>query len=410
LASASAEIRGAAIRALCALQGEDGVEQITPYAADANPIVQQQALIGLLRYGGISGIVAAAEQLATLGRSTAVGDRSAAAHIIGAVGNQHFYQPLIPLLQDDSVAVRNAALIAAASAPHPNLVPLLIANLEHSVTRSAATEALIAAGKNILPPLQAALRGSTPLEPVVLTHLMRVAGSLPATAIGPLLSEHLTYPDPDLRGVIQRAALSSGYRLDQDQSGKAAMNSALELEAQTTQRILTALADLAGDDDGLQAVQRALDDALILAQQRVLLLLRLFYDSQALARVGDLLTGARGADQSLALELLDVTLIPEHKIALAVIDPQLSREKRQDRLARVADVAPASRQERLQELATDPDHVWQQGWLRACAVYAIGRIGLLTLAEAVTTLQDDADPTVRETVIWTLEQLQTTDS
>ena len=81
--------------------------------------------------------------------------------------------------------------------------------------------------------------------------------------------------------------------------------------------------------------------------------------------------------------------------------------ERQDRLARVADVAPASRQERLQELATDTDHVWQQGWLRACGVYAIGRIGLHTLAEAVTTLHDDADPTVRETAVWALEKLRT---
>ncbi|MCA9972311.1 MAG: hypothetical protein KC425_18945, partial [Anaerolineales bacterium] len=199
---------------------------------------------------------------------------------------------------------------------------------------------------------------------------------------------------------ILKAALHSGVRL---QAG-AQLLPALRLEAHAALACLTARLDV-GEGAGLQPLQRALDDGFRLTQQRVLLLLRLAYDARAMTRVGELLAQAPGAQQALALELLEVSLLPEHRAAaLPILNPQLSLAQRCEQLRRQADVRPIGQMARLQALLRDPDDYWRQAWLRAGAAYAVGQLGLRELAAELARLRDDPDPVVRETAVWGLEQ------
>ncbi len=165
LDSESAPLRAAAIQAFCALEGEASVERVGTYLTDPAESIREAAMIGLLRFGGMAGVVAAAGQMTVLQGSETAGDKCLVARVIAAVGSDHFYQPLIPLLQDADITVRRAALRAAAQVPNPRLTPLLVDNLANTATRSAAIEALIAAKEDVLPFLSSALDGSVPFTP-----------------------------------------------------------------------------------------------------------------------------------------------------------------------------------------------------------------------------------------------------
>lgn len=405
LDSESTALRAAAIQAFCALEGEASVERVGAYLTDPEEPIREAAMVGLLRFGGMAGVVAAAGQMMVLQQADTAGDKRLVARVIAAVGSGHFYQPLIPLLQDADMSVRRAALRAAAQVPNPRLTPLLVDNLADTATRSAAIDALIAAGEDVLPSLAAALDEAAPaaFAPAVRHHLVRIGGQLAGTGAQALFMQHLTHPDPELRGTILKAALNSGLRLEA--AARPQLLAALQQEAREALSLLMAREEI-GAGAGLAPLQRALADALHLGQQRVMLLLRLAYDAQAMARVAERLAQARGAEQALALELLDVSLLPEHRaLVLPVVNPQQTPQQRLEQLRRVADVPPAGQIDRLRELATDPDDYWRQAWLRACAAYAIGKLGAGELAGELAQLQHDPDPVVRETAGWALASL-----
>ncbi len=404
LDSESENLHTAAIQAFCALAGEAGVERVEAYLTDALLPVREATLIGLLRFGGIAGVVAAAQQLMVLQADKTAEAKCLVARVIAADGSGHYYQPLLPLLQDADPVVRRAALLAAAKVPNPRLMPLLVDNLADIKTRSAAIDALIAAGKNVLPLLAGALDGSTQYTPAVRHHLVRIGGQLTGEDIHALFIKHLAHPDPELRGTILKAALNNGLRLQAEAHPQ--LLAMLQQEARYALSLLMAREEM-GDDGGLQPLQRALHDAFRLVRQRVMLLLRLTYDVQAMARVAELLDQARGSEQALALELLDVSLLPAHRaIVLPIINPQLTFQQRLEQLQRVANVPPARQIDRLRELAVDPDDYWQQAWLRTCAAYAIGCLGIDELAGELAQLQQDPDPVVRETAVWGMQRLQ----
>lgn len=397
-------LRSAAVQAYCALEGEASVEQVSAYLTDPSESIREAALIGLLRFGGIPGVVAAAGQMTVLQTGKTAAEKCLVARVIAAVGSDHFYQPLISLLQDNDVMVKRAALRAAIRVPNPRLMPLLVENLADAATRSAAFEALIATGQSVLPVLATALDESASLLPAVRHHLIRIGGQLTGADVWALFIQHLSHPDPELRGTILRAALNSGLHLQADTHPQ--LLSALQQEAHDALAVLTVLEEI-DNDAGLQPLQQALEDAFRLVQQRVLLLLRLTYDAQAMARVAELLSHARGSEQALAVELLDVSLLADHRVlVLPIINPQQSTQQRLELLRRVANINPASQIEWLRELAVDPKNYWRQAWLRACAAYAIGSLGYATLTGDLTQLLEDPDPVVRETAVWGLARLE----
>lgn len=408
LASEPDSLRAAAIYAYCALEAEASVEQVKIFLTDPTESIQEAALVGLLRFGGIPGVVAAASQLEALQLAETVVHKRLVTRVIAAVGNTHFYQPLVPLLQDTDVTVRQAALRAAAHVPNPRLLPLLVDNLAAPATRSSAIEALIATGEDILPVLTSALDDPSPFAPAARHHLVRIGGHLSGTTIHTLFTRQLAHPDPELRGTILKAALYSGLHLPAQDDPH--LLTALQQEADAALAMVTVQEEL-DKDAGLVPLKRALNDAFRLVQQRVLLMLRLTYDDLAISRVADLLAQARGSEQALALELLDVSLSPAHRaIVLPIINPQLTPQKRLALLGSVASLKPMGQIDRLRELAVDPDNVWRQPWLRACAAYAIGSLGINELAGELTQLVEDGDAVVRETAVWGLANLQNSDS
>ena len=107
------QVQGAALRTLAALGETEVFEQVLPYLEDPEPPVRLGAMVGLLRSGGIEGVLAAGESLIEMTHSPEPARRQFAAQVLGEVGITSFYRPLSKLLQDDDPQVRRAALTSA---------------------------------------------------------------------------------------------------------------------------------------------------------------------------------------------------------------------------------------------------------------------------------------------------------
>jgi HEAT repeat protein len=392
--------KGAALRALCALTEAEAVELLPDeYLDDPEPEIRLGAMAGLLRYGGISGVLTAGLPLTFLVDDIEPEQRAFAAQVIGEVGMNSFYQPLLPLLADEDVQVRLAALTAAGQVKHARLLPLVIDSLGEAATRAEAMLALIACGEVALPIVAQALAGETRYDQETIRRLVRVCGRIKGNRVIDLLKPHLDYPNADVHYQILFALNLCGYRTSDDEQLEQALRNLVEYGT----RVLLAKQDL-GEADGLAPLQAALASEFSQARHRIFLLLSFIYEAQAMLRAAEQLDRGSKPAQALAIETLDVTLSSEHRaLILPLVEESLSLSQRTGPLVQVFSLARLGREQRLKEMITDTQ-VWTQDWTRACAIYASGKLVLKELAEAVANALSLADASVRETAVWALHK------
>lgn len=404
LATATDEAtKAAALRTLAAVAEADALPTLAPYLDHPSEALRSAALVGLLRNGGIPGILAAGERLLMLQQAPLPTARQLAAQVIGAVGVQQFYQPLQALLQDEVVTVRQAAIQAAGQVRHPDLLPLLLANVDNPATRSATVLTLQRYGEAMLPLVGQALTGQVALPPEQVARLVQISGQSRSAKAAQLFWQHLDHPDRTVGYAILIALQSLGYRTTGTTTTQ--LLNRCRREATHGLRILLCQ-DTLGAEPAFAHLQRALDDELYLVRSSLFRLLALRYEAQAITRAEQQMrTGAEGA-QALALEMLDVTLTSEEKaLALPLLHPQMSAAQRIQQLTKQVSMPSLSRDQWLIELIADPEQSWSQPWLRVCAVYGAGQLAVQSCASAIAARHDSRDPILQETVTWALTQL-----
>ncbi len=379
-------VREAALRAFGALAESEVVERLTAYLDDDQPRVRTGAMVGLLRHGGIPGILAAGERFTALEHSPHPAERIFAARVIGEVGVRSFYQPLLAHLRDEDPGVRRAALVAAARVRHPRLLEPVIDNLAHPATRSSAMSALLTADETILPFAAAALAAGEAHQAGQVIHLVRVCGQLGGERCIALLRRHLAHADDDVRYQVLLALDRCGFRARNEDDGRetaqAEVEAALKSEVEHALRILLTQQDLRADTmvvaertsgATLRFLHAALEQELARVRRRAFLLLSFLHDASAILRAEEQLIWGSGGDQALALEMLDVTLSGAQKVLVfPLVHPKMSRQDRVRQLAPLYTLSGSSRQQRLAELSAEPPDMWTRDWIRTCARAALG--------------------------------------
>ena len=398
VSTAEARVQGAAIRTLCALREADAVEAVAPYLGSPEADVRLGSAVGLLRYGGIPGVLAVGDWLKEQEHSDDAEDRCLIARVISEVAIEQFYHPLVALLSDPSPNVRRAALTAAGQVKHPSLLSLVVSNLSEYPTRSAASEALVAYGNLMLPIVEEALCGDKTSEENTV-RLVRACLQVKGEEVVKLMCRHIDHASTVVRDQIYAVLSACDYCAQGAEL--TAVNNALLREVGHGYQILMAQAEVEQSAATLP-LQQALDDNLAQVQRRVIRLLSFMYEARPILSAGSKLVRDNGAEQALAFEMLDVTLSPAHKaLSFPLIDPKLDRGKRLGLLKQYRTAPAMSCDERLQELI---EHS-AQTWVRACAIYAVGLRGVNGMIPLIESTLVDPDPVVRETAGWSLYTL-----
>ncbi|OGR11900.1 MAG: hypothetical protein A2341_15240 [Deltaproteobacteria bacterium RIFOXYB12_FULL_58_9] len=397
----SAEVRASATLALCAIEGMGALGQVHHMLEDPDLRVRACAVAGLIRHGGLDGVMACANILKKMLDSESPDDRERAAWVLGEIGVENFYQPLIPLLEDDDERVRLAAIVASGRLKTDQLNERLVAQLDHPRLATAAVNALSAAGPQILDQIIEIFR-NTQTPAGIRVQIPRIIARLENHHGAAVLCEHLQDPDPLVRtAAVQALAVMldrvSGIRLNVD-----AVSNAIKSESKSYFDLLAKSLDLRFDantsllDDALQHRRDQVVD-------RLLALLGLKHPAETIDLVRRNLKSGQPTTRANAVEVLDNLLDNEEKPFVVPVVEDTTSARKLAAGAEVFSIERRDRASRLEELLESKDE-----WLQLCAATAIGAWKIDSLESKVQVLLESGNPVCRETALYVLHKLSST--
>ena len=205
-----AELLPEAVKALCMLQ-PDELENIDAFVEDKDHRLMKAAITGLMTSGGIGAVVTAGQRLLQLISAAHGSERKMAAEIIGELGVQSFYKPLLNLLKDENEEVIKAAITACGKVKNERLLqPLMQLFLQHK-NEKLIIDALHEAGDVSLKEIKNALTHER-LSRLQQSKLILLCGRIGSDNATKILDE-LVWKTPALRADIFHALHLCEFKL-----------------------------------------------------------------------------------------------------------------------------------------------------------------------------------------------------
>jgi len=397
---ASPRVRWTAMQTVAALGEEEAVDTVLPYLEHGDAEARKSAMVSLLRSCGMEGVLLAGETLLTLVKSTESDERRFAAQVFGEIGNVGFHRNLMPLLEDENLQVRKAALAAAARLKHPKLIPLILKNLAIPSLRTAAVFSLIRMGETALPGLEAYLDDAERSHDVC-ARVVRVVGRVRGDEAIRILLGRLDHGHRGLRLIILNGLAHCGYRAEGDERDR--VLGLINQEIESAAWVFASLADL-GDDGALAVLRRALDQELELHGERIMLLLSFLFDSGSMLGAKAHLDSRSSEMRAYALEIIDSLIPLELKDLIFPLLEGLSPEAGLKRLRARFPQESLAKADRVHQILTDPDGLTTL-WTRSCALYAIDESRRPEYTDLALKGLSSAEPLLRETALWFLGRM-----
>jgi AAA family ATP:ADP antiporter len=311
-----------------------------------------------------------------------------------------FVESLRQLVRDEDAEVARTAIRAVARSDPRAFAELLIAKLGEPALAGDAKEALVAAGEDAIAPLAAALadrRTPTASRRAIPEVLERVGSEAACEA----LADNLLDGDASLR---LRILVSLGAARDARPSlsiDPRLLESALGAEVLGHYRSYQILGTILAVGAGREPVERGLRAAMREELERIFRLLDLLHPGRDFRAAWVALQSGNAVIHDQALDLLESLLRPETKALLVpLVDPEIPEAQRVRLAQRLVGAPVETTEQGIEALASTGDP-----WLRSCAAYAIGSLGLASLAHHLEAWRDDPDPLLRETVRQARRQL-----
>lgn len=325
------DVRAIAVRALSALSEDEAFDVLMKYLKSRYPHIRTNAIIGLLRSGDLTGIITAGNDLMALVKSEIVEDRVQAATILGEVGNRDFYRLLVDLLQDESVLVRNAALISAGKLKNPKLWPLVINCLTQHETRSTAVRALHEADESVLDQFEPFFEDRT-TSPAVLITLTRICSRMGGEDVRLFLIVHSDVSNLNVRKYVLAALAELDYQAETAE-GQQRITAHIYDELNFATWCMAATIALRVYEEKTEFVIKALLEEIAQAEERVFFWLSFIYDTQTLLNAKAKMEIASSNEWALILEALDQTLESELRLRVLPFYERLGLDERYTRMS-----------------------------------------------------------------------------
>jgi HEAT repeat protein len=304
-----------------------------------------------------------------------------------------FTDALGRLVADEDQEVATAAIRAAARHGAGPLVASLLARLADPPLAAAAADALVSAGEATLDPASETL-ADPHAAPAVRRALPAVLERIGSDEAAALLADHLLDGDAGLRLRI----LVSLARMRDERPDVAIdprpLEAALGAEILGHYRSYQILGELKAPSGGDESILQGLRTAMREELERIFRLLDLLHYRRGFRSAWVALQSGDPVVRDQALDLLESVLRLEMKALLVpLVDPEVGEADRVRLAHRLVGAPIDSPAQAVEALASTGDP-----WLRSCAAYAIGALGLVELGKHLEAWHDDPDPLLRETV------------
>lgn len=395
-----ADVRAAALRTISAAATDSDAERVTALLLDADRSVRLAAANAVGQLSDTAARRGLGDIVASGARDHAAHRRVEAAEMLAAAPALAVKSGSIieALLADPEPEVAAAALGAVAWPEHEHLEATVVAMLDGRDTASAAVAAIVRAGDRGVAMVDRCLTTDVAGEPRRHELAVRAARDIGTSEAASMLVGHVDHRNRDVGFTIINAL--TDLALDDSSLATTISGDVVVAEIDHALRILRALGVLEHAD--CSELRRALVDELTDTRARVMSALSLHHGREAIDRVSFQFAQSDRRQHAIALEWLEVTLVPRCRPAIAILEPDLSIAERMSRLAKINVPSALSPAEQLADLALDQQRVWRRPWLRACALLALSREGS-GLPEPLEQLslahhEDDPEGIVAETV------------
>jgi AAA family ATP:ADP antiporter len=388
------EVRTEALLFLARHSDEDPVARVQDLGDYPDSSVRAALVAVLVRLGGDR--LDAARPIFTLmaaepgaeGRST----RLEAARLALRIALP-FEEPLRRLITDPDEEVAATAIRAAERHGAVPYADAIATRLRDSPLTVPAGDALSTAGDAALSPLARVLRdpGSPPEARHAAASVLERLGIREAAS---LLAEHLLDADASLRLRI----LGALTRMREAAPGAApdarSLEAALGAEILGHYRSYQILGTVDGRDPEQVPIVTGLRAAMREELERIFRLLDLLHPQRDFRSAWVALESGDRVIHDQAVDLLDSLLQPGlRQMLVPLVDPAVDEAQRTALAQRLVGVPLAGPEAAVSALVGTGDP-----WLRSCAAYAIGVLGLRSLQPQLESWADDPDPLLRETV------------
>jgi ATP:ADP antiporter, AAA family len=403
------EIRKLAIHAYCALGESAVVNEIIPMLDNEDKEIQTGALVGLICFGGINGIIIAGQRLMEYVNSPDPANRAFSAQVIGEIGIRNFYHPLLVLLRDEQLEVEKEAIKAAGKIKHPKLFPPLLKAVSSPNVFEVAMTSLIKSGEDIVDVIEPEL-GNNENSSAHLRRLIYVCGRVGGDRSVNLLKNRLYFSNIEVRNQVVQSCAAAGYR--PSSKDKEVLIKTIHLELADATYFLNCIDVLSLTSQylqrsNLQLFTRALKIELNYIKKRLLFLLGFLHQSREILQLWNSLQLRNREKSANALEILDVLA---SKDLTAVVMPLLEDFPVAQQLKILNSRYPTKRlnlDEYLYRTITGAGGPTVLPWTMAVAAYLVQQVKIPTLLEALKKAEQNTNPLVAETATWTLQNLQT---
>jgi HEAT repeat protein len=362
--SESVVVAAAAVHCTCVLRGEEAVETVLPSLEHPSAAVRASAITGLIREGGLDGMLYAAEHLKALIESDSAEEKTLGARVLGDLEAKSFHRPLLKLLDDPTPRVRIAAARAAGRLGHGKLVQPLVGKLDDGPVRGAATIALSRCLGTDVSLLTTKLNDPQ-TDTLVRLAIIKVFEAQRTPLAADLLWDQLK----PHRGKVRTAVIHGLTRLRRHRVKLPVRDKELlellEEEVQNGYEICRFLPEEASDN----LLDLTLESRFRDTCGRLLGLLALLYPEISLACIRASLYEDNDRMRAYGLELLDNVL----NAAVKKLVFPLFASSRRELLEEAFEVFKESPRKRLNQL-----HLLVQSedrWLRTCALYDLADVG-----------------------------------
>ena len=406
-------VRAAAVAAYCAIVGDQAIGVVEPMLRSSSPSVRGAAVAGIIRYGGLEGILHAAADLKGMLADDDEAMRFACARVLEDIAVKGFHGPVQALLNDRSLRVQLAAIAAAGAMKSPELMASLIEQLPKRELGRAAQAALAAYGDDVIVALVRVLlqpRDDVQIRKSIPRVLERIGT---VSALDALLSALLTVDEPVVRRELARACARLRDRLGVAVD-EVAIRRVVAIELQRHYQLLAMMADLAPVT--LHAHRDLLRDALEVRAQHslegIFRLLGIIQPHKAIETIWGNLRSTSSVARANAIEVLDNVLLSDEKRALLPVLEAGFELAAEHAVARRALDRVLERGDELYPLVRHPPEVWlgqllegTDPWLVVCALHVVTELGLPDATAVVIGHLQSQHPIVRETALSALSVL-----
>lgn len=326
-----------------------------------------------------------------LARSLDASDRHYAAELLLHSGKEEGTSYLMELLSDSEPKVRKTAIKTSVKKYNPEIINLLIENLNNPMFSNQATNALELIGVDTLPALESAFYRSGQNTQVML-KIIQVMGRIGGQRVKELLWNKIDYPNKVVVSQVLLSLGECGFKAGISQSTR--IRYAIEADIGDIRWNLSAIQEIS-DEAFAAKIKESLRWEIQNDIEHIYMLLAMIYDTRSIQLVKENIESGTADGITYAVELLDVFLSDQLKQRVIPILDDLSDV---ERINRLEDFFPRVRLDSklVLKFIINRDFTQSNRWTKACVIQQIGLLKVGDFKLDLIAQLFNPDPLIRE--------------